>query len=229
MNFSDTFNEIIDFINQTVKTEKIFVLATTQVEIQTQSIFIKPSRKKISGNHFYLLLLISKEKHCDYWEVQNQIESFFQEVFSVTIIAMEMEVFNEWLKEGHPFAVQTKSKALLIYDNGRISLAGHSAINEKRHFQYRIELYQMGIEKIKSLCDEGKVHDAAVEGLMTILKANLGIELQTKNIDKLIDYSAIVINEMPSIFHGSNYDENPPIEKIDALLCSLYVPYKTLT
>ncbi len=229
MSHTDIYREIIDLINQTVKIEKIFVLATMQIEKQTQSIFAKPSIKKIQATHLYLLVLISKEQHCIYYDIQNQIESLCQEVSSITAIAMEMEMFNELLKEGHPFAVQTKTKALLIYDNGRILIADHNAINEKRLFNYRNDLYQMGIGKMKSLCDEGKYRDASVEGLMTILKANLGLELQTKNIDKLIDYCVIVINEIPSIFQGRNYDENPPVEKIEALLHALYAPYKTLT
>ena len=229
MSHTDIYREIIDLINQTVKTEKIFVLATTQIEKQTQSIFAKPAIKKIQATHLYLLILISKEQHCIYYDIQNQIESLCQEVSSITAIAMEMEVFNEWLKEGHPFAVQTKTKALLIYDSGRILIADHNAINEKRLFNYRNDLYQMGIENVKSLNDVGNYHDAAVEGLMTILKANLGLELQTKKIDKLIDYCAIVINEIPSIFHSSGYDNNPPVEKIEALLHALYAPYKTLT
>ena len=206
MSHTDIYREIIDLINQTVKTEKIFVLATTQIEKQTQSIFAKPAIKKIQATHLYLLILISKEQHCIYYDIQNQIESLCQEVSSITAIAMEMEVFNEWLKEGHPFAVQTKTKALLIYDSGRILIADHNAINEKRLFNYRNDLYQMGIENVKSLNDVGNYHDAAVEGLMTIL-----------------------INEIPSIFHSSGYDNNPPVEKIEALLHALYAPYKTLT
>lgn len=229
MSATDSYSEIIKLIQQTVKAEKIFVLASSQIEKQTESIFANSFFKKSQSTHHYLLLLISKEQYCGYCEIQNQIETFCQPFYSITVIAMEMEMFNEWLKEGYPFAVQTKTKALLIYNNGSISFADHNAINEKILFEYRNELYQMGIEKVKSLCDEGKYHEAAVEGLMTILKANLGIELQTKNIDKLIDYCAIVINEMPSIFHGSNYDKNPPVEKIDALLCSLYAPYNALT
>ncbi len=229
MSATDSYSEIIKLIQQTVVAEKIFVLASSQIEKQTESIFANSLFKKSQSAHHYLLLLISKEQHCVYCEIQNKIESLCQPFCSITVIAMEMEMFNEWLKEGHPFAVKTKTKALLIYDNGCILMTDHSAINEKRLFHYRIELYQTGIENMKSLCDEEKYHDAAVEGLMTILKANLGIELQTKNIDKLIDYCAIVINEMPSIFHGSNYDENPPVEKIEALLRSLYSPYKALT
>lgn len=229
MLLTDTYREIIDLINQTVKTEKIFVLASSQIEKQTVSVFTNSFFKKSQTTHLYLLVLISKEQHCVYCDIQNKIESLCQEVCSITAIAMEMEIFNEWLGEGHPFAVQTKTKALLIYDNGSISIADHSAINEKRLFIYRNQLYQMGIEKVKSLYDAGNYHDAAVEGLMTILKANLGLELQTKNIDKLIDYCTIVINEMPSLFDGSGYDKNPPVEKIEALLHALYAPYKTLT
>jgi hypothetical protein len=229
MSATDSYSEIIKLIQQTVVAKKIFVLASSQIEKQTESIFANSLFKKSQSTHHYLLLLISKEQHSVYYEIQNQIESLCQPFCSITVIAMEMEMFNEWLKEGHPFAVQTKTKALLIYDNGSISLADHNAINEKRLFEYRNELYQMGIEKMKSLYVEEKYHNAAVEGLMTILKANLGIELQTKNIDKLIDYCAIVINEMPSIFHDSNYDENPPVEKIESLLRSLYAPYKALT
>lgn len=219
------YPEITTSILGIVKAEKIFVLATTQMEKQTDSIFFEPALLRSSSTHLYLLVLISKEENCNYSAIQSQIES----ACPASVIAMEMEMFNEWLGEGHPFAVQTKVHATLMYDNNTISFSEPANFNENDLVKQRFYLYQAGIEKMKELIAENQLHAASVCGLQTILKANIGLEFQTKDIDQLMRYCAIVIKEIPKIFPNKNYDNNPPIEQIFALLQSLYAPYKTLT
>ncbi len=219
------YPEITKSILGIVKAEKIFVLAITQMEKQTDSIFFKPALLRSSSTHLYLLVLISKEESCNYTAIQSQIES----VCPATVIAMEMEMFNEWLGEGHPFAVQTKINASLVYDNNTILLSEHPIINENDLLKQRFYLYQSGIEKMKELMAANQLHAASACGLQTILKANIGLEFQPNNIDQLMSYCSIVIKEIPKIFPNKNYDNNPPVEQIYALLQSLYAPYKTLT
>ena len=84
------YPEITTSIVGIVKAEKIFVLAITQMEKQTDSIFFKPALLRPSSTHLYLLVLISKEENCNYTEIQNQIEA----VCPATVMAMEMEMFN---------------------------------------------------------------------------------------------------------------------------------------
>ncbi len=219
------YPEITKSILGIVKAEKIFVLATSKIEKQTESIFFKPALLRSSSTHLYLLVLISEVENCNYSAIQNQIES----VCPATVIAMEMEMFNEWLGEGHPFAVQTKLYATLVYENNTIPFSEHPIINENDLLKQRFYFYQFGIEKMKELMAENQLRTASVFGLQTILKANIGLEFQTKDIDQLMSYCAIVIKEIPKIFPNKNYNNNPPVEQIYALLQSLYAPYKTLT
>ena len=219
------YPEITTSILGIVKAEKIFVLATTQMKKQTDSIFFKPALLRSSSTHLYLLVLISKKESCNYAAIQSQIES----VCPATVIAMEMEMFNEWLGEGHPFAVQTKVHATLMYDKHTISFSEPTIFNETNLLKQRFYLYQCGIEKMKEQMAAYQLQAASVCGLQTILKANIGLEFQTKDIDQLMSYCAIVIKEIPKIFPNKNYDNNPPVEQIYALLQSLYAPYKTLT
>lgn len=219
------YPEITKSILGIVKAEKIFVLATSKIEKQTESIFFKPALLRSSSTHLYLLVLISEVENCNYSAIQNQIES----VCPATVIAMEMEMFNEWLGVGHPFAVQTKINASFIYDNNTISFSEPANFNENDLVKQRFYLYQAGIEKMKELIAQNQFRTASVFGLQTILKANIGLEFQTKDIDQLMSYCAIVIKEIPKIFPNKNYNNNPPVEQIYALLQSLYAPYKTLT
>lgn len=222
---SKKFTELTKEILFIVPAEKIFLLASTQIEKQTESIFTSTQREKIRFDQYYLLILVSKDHQCIYSEIQKKIES----VSTSIIITMEMEMFNEWLEEGHPFAVQIRSNALLIYDHKSISFSNPSSISESKLLHQRRYLYQSGIEEMQELILNRNLHAASVAGLMTILKANIGLELQTNNIDQLINYCTMLINEMPKIFPNKNYEENPPVDQIEALLHSLYAPYKTLT
>ena len=213
MSRSDNYSEISKLILSIVPAEKIFILAVSQLQ---------------SSNHLYLLILISKEQNCFYADVQNKIESVCEPASHVSVIAMEMEMFNEWLGDGHPFAIQTKTNALLIFDRQQIRFVYSQRVNETAYFDYRRKIYQSGIAKMQRLINENKFYAACVEGLLTILKATIGLELVINDIDKLIDYCTITIKQVPKIFPGNNYNAMPPVEKIEALLKSLYAPYQLL-
>jgi len=220
-----SYKEIINCILQIVKAEKVFVLATIKSEAQTESIFIQSPFKKNKIEHHYLLVLIEKKYQSVYRKVQEEIESLCARENPVTVIAMEMEIFNEWLSEGHPFCVSVKTNALCIYDNGRIALAEEGFINEDQLIQERKRNYENGLLEMQQFIKANLLHEAAVAGLMHILKAKLGISFQTNNIDQLISYCSIVIKEMRFIFPYSGYDLQPPVEKIEALIHTLYAPY----
>jgi hypothetical protein len=73
--------------------------------------------------------------------------------------------------------------------------------------------------------------EAAVCGLMTMLKSASGIEVGTNDLDKLIGYCSMVIREMPAIFPGTNYNNlhkhnisglKQMVEKIQALIQLLH-------
>ena len=138
---------------------------------------------------------------------------------------MEMELFNEWLGAGHPFCVAVKTKGLCIYDEERIELAEQGFIKEDQLIQERIKNYEQGLLEMQRFIKANLLHEAAVAGLMHILKAKLGTSFQTNNIDQLISYCSIVIKEMRFIFPYSGYDLQPPVKKIKALIQTLYAPY----
>ena len=157
--------------------------------------------------------------------MQEEIESLCARENPVTVIAMEMEIFNEWLGTGHPFAVAVRTNALCIYDDERIELAEQGFIKEDQLIQGRKNIYEKGLLEMQQFIKANLLHEAAVAGLMHILKAKFGISFQTNNIDQLISYCSIVIKEMRSIFPYRGYDQQPPVEKIEALIHTLYVPY----
>ena len=222
----NSFEAIINSILQIVKAEKVFVLATTKSEAQTESIFIQSPIKKNKIEHHYILVLIEKKYQSIYRKVQEEIESLCARENPVTVIAIEMEIFNEWLGEGHPFAVAVKSNALCIYDEESIPLAEQGFINEDQLIQERKKNYEKGLLEMQQFIKANLLHEAAVAGLMHILKAKLGISFQTNNIDQLISYCSIVIKEMGFIFPYSSYDQQPPVEKIKVLVQALYAPYQ---
>ena len=135
----NSYQSIVNSILHIAKAEKIFVLATTKSEAQTESIFIQSPIKKNKIEHQYILVLIEKKYQSIYRKVQEEIESLCARENPVTIIAMEMEIFNEWLGEGHPFAVAVRTNALCIYDEERIELAEQGFIKEDQLIQERIK------------------------------------------------------------------------------------------
>ena len=221
----NSYQSIVNSILHIAKAEKIFVLATIKSEVQTESIFIQSPIKKNKTEHHYLLVLIEKKYQSIYRKVQEEIESLCARENPVTIIAMEMEIFNEWLGEGHPFAVAVRTNALCIYDEERIATAEEGFINEDQLIQERKKNYENGLLEMQQLINANLLHEAAVAGLMHILKAKLGTSFQTNNIDQLISYCSIVIKEMRFIFPYSGYDLQPPVKKIKALIQTLYAPY----
>jgi len=221
-----SYKEIINCILLIVKAEKVFVLATTKSEAQIESIFIQSPIKKNKIEHHYILVLIEKKYQYIYRKVQEEIERLCERENPVTIIAMEMEIFNEWLGEGHPFCVAVRTNGICIYDEGRIALAEEGFVNEDQLIQERKRNYENGLLEMQQFIKANLLHEAAVAGLMHILKAKLGIFFQTNNIDQLISYCSIVIKEMRFIFPYSGYDLQPPIEKIKALIQTLYAPYQ---
>lgn len=223
----NSFDAIINAVLQTAKIEKIFVLATTKSEAQTESIFIQSPIKKNKIEHHYILVLIEKKYQSIYRKVQEEIENLCARENPVTVIAMEMELFNEWLGAGHPFCVAVKTKGLCIYDEERIELAEQGFIKEDQLIQERIKNYEQGLLEMQRFIKANLLHEAAVAGLMHILKAKLGISFQTNDIDQLINYCSIVIKEMRFIFPYSGYDLHPSVEKIKVLLHTLYAPYQS--
>ena len=221
-----SYKEIINCILQIVKAEKVFVLATIKTEAQLKSIFIQSPFKKNKIEHHYILVLIEKKYQSIYRKVQEEIERLCERENPVTIIAMEMEIFNEWLGKGHPFCVAVKRKGLCIYDEERIVLAEEGFIKEDQLIQEGKRNYENGLLEMLQFIKANLLHEAAVAGLMHILKAKLGILFQTNNIDQLISYCSIVIKEMRFIFPYSGYDLHPPVEKIKVLIQTLYAPYQ---
>ena len=200
------FQELLRPILSVVPAEKIFVLATTTCQWQTESIFFEKLSKKERHNSFYLLVLIGRDQHCNYTIVQDQIKTICETEYPVTVLAMEMEMFNDWLKEGHPFAVSVKLNALIIYDKKIFPFSIPTVIDSNRVISEKKLLYKNGIKKMDEHIKNEQFQEAAICGLMTILKATIGIEVGTNDLDKLIGYCSMVIKEMPVIFPGTGYN-----------------------
>lgn len=197
--------------------EKILLIAATRTHTETDSVFYEDI-SGVQSIHHFLLVLIPKEHNADYRAIQREAEELCEN--EVTVLAMEMEMFNAWLATGHPFAVPVKAKAELIFDAGVIPFAIPIPVDTILLKTNNKKWYHDGIEQMQVLTREHRMPDAVVAGLQTLLKTAAGIELDSKDPDELMRYCRIFFKETIDI---ANLPLAQLAKRLEALLQLQYL------
>ncbi|MEO8172442.1 MAG: hypothetical protein ABI581_05145 [Sediminibacterium sp.] len=193
-------DDIVSLILQAIPAEKIFLLGTTKSFIKTESVYFETIAGKNPLVRYYILILIPKEVDQNFSIVQEIIEGRCMEICPVTVLAMQMEMFNEWLEAGHPFAVPIKLNAKLLFDKGNIPLVIHHPVNRGALKSFNKIHFSKGINRMQELMKANEFYEAAICGLQTLIKTSVSIEVETMDFEKLVYYSRITFPELPIEF-----------------------------
>jgi len=184
-------------------------------------------------SHYYLLVLVNKEGKPNCNDLQDRIENSCRNFIPVTAIVLDINHFNAWLTEGHPFANKVVQIAECIHDVGNIPLVIPTLIDEVQWTKLNEMIFSTGLNKVQEFLagadlfrirEQNKMaafmlHQATEQALHTLFKITTGMYIHTHNLDKLIRYCSMVSYKLPGIFPKNN-EKN---ERLFQLLQKAYV------
>jgi HEPN domain-containing protein len=205
---------ITALILKTVTTEKVFLLGSAVTQKNTETIFSKDVSFIQSPVSLFLLIIIKENNHCN--EVQDKIENLCRGIISITAFVFTIKQFNEWCKEGHPFAQAVITKAQLLYGDACTNDA--TQMNSELFHKEMHSYYAQGLNKVQEfLCGADlyrirkqnnmaafMLQQSAEHALLTILKLSTGLHIVTHNIDKLVRYCSMIDYEVQQLFPRNN-------------------------
>ena len=226
--FKEQHTELVKIILDAVPADKIYFLGSTLMYRRTESIFMTdaPSCKYVG--HYYVLVVTGDGQSLNI--AQDKIENNCQHFIPVTAIVLRADQFSQWVNEGHQFA-QTVCRIAVLLHGEKQSVP--ERINEEMNKTGKLEIYNQGLNKVTEFLagadlfrirEQNKMaafmlHQAAEQGLHTILKITTGLYLNTHNLDKLIRYCSMVSYKLPDIFSVDN-EKN---ERLFKLLQRAYI------
>lgn len=110
--------EVITLITEAVNVERIYLLGYTIREQRTESLFAVNITALKNIIHYYILVLIKKNDKCGCNAIQDKIEGRCHSLVPVTAMVLEAEQFQNWLREGHPFAYKIYKSGECLYNGG---------------------------------------------------------------------------------------------------------------
>lgn len=231
--FVSQHTELARIIIEAAAPEKIYLLGCSISHIRTESIFAynQPTGRNVS--HYYVLALVDKKDTESCVGLQDKIENNFKHFIPVTAIVLDINQFNEWLIEGHPFANKVCKIAECIHDAENIPLAIPKYIDEQDLVKTNEALFSAGINKAQEFLvgadlfrirEQNKMaafmlHQASEQALNTMFRIKTGLYIHTHNLYKLIRYCSMVSYKLPAIFPRNN-DKN---ERLFQLLQKAYI------
>lgn len=200
---------------------RIFLLGTTFAKYETASIFQSDHLVNNFDYHYYVLVLISRNPAINRNNVQDKIETVCQPVTPVTAIVIEVEQFNDWLSQGHPFACFVKAKSMVLFEDKRIDLIDATTTDNPIHDQLKKDAQLQGLNMVNEFLagadlfrvrKQNKMaafmlHQAAESALLSILKIAIGLTVNSHNLDKLVRYCALVTPTVANIFNRNAANE----------------------
>lgn len=218
---TDEYIQLTKRILKGAPAEKIFLLATTHVQRKTESIFVTEAPKQDLTEHYYLLVLIRRNREQSNNTVQEKIETLCNPVSPVTAFVIDIELFNDWLLEGQPFACQVKEKALQLFDDLSILLPDPATIDKEALKQANEVTYCQGLNKVHEFLagadlyrirKQNKMaafmlHQAAEHSLLTILKITIGLGVNSHNLEKLVRYCSLVTCKVTDVFQKNKEND----------------------
>lgn len=214
MFLTDEYIKISRHIVQVAPAVRIFLLGTRTANYSTQNIFTSDLLSGESTEHYYLLVLVRRNREASNNCVQDRIETVCSPICPVTAFVIDFEQFNNWLLEGHHFAFQVKSKAKLLFEDLSISFGDVNEIDLMTIKEFQKAAYCKGYNIMQEFLagadlyrvrQQNKMaafmlHQAAESAMLTILKIFLGLTVNSHNLDKLIRYSSLATNSVADIF-----------------------------
>jgi HEPN domain-containing protein len=163
---------------------------------------------------YFLLILMEDFSNKEAHEWQDKIETHCKALTPITTLVLQMNTFEEWLREGHPFATSVQKSAQVIYNNRSSNLPIPQTANSDAVTIAIEKQLTEGLTKAKEFLTGSELfrirkqhamaafmlHQSAEQALRTLLKIGTGYHANTHNIDRLLRYSLLVSYQLPDIF-----------------------------
>jgi len=196
----------VNTIRQSANPDMVFLLGASRYRRRSESIFQYTAPSSMYIGDLFLLILISDLGNKTLADWQDKIEVNCRHLGTGSVWVVATTSFQEWLKQGHSFAVQVWQKAVRWFDNGTITcvtapaedLAAETEAIEKnrvagknraKEFLVAAELFiarkQFGMAAFM-------LHQCTEQTLITLVKAQTGYYANTHSIDRLLRLAELV-------------------------------------
>lgn len=213
--FKPLQDELVKRITETNTVRKIFLLGSTFGESRTETLFSGSAPTAREVTHCFLLVLVKKEEREKFNQLQDRIETACAPVIATTAIVLQLEQFNDWLWDRHPFAHTVQRLGVQLYKHP--SLAKEPtllSLDAEALKKEQESTYAKGINKVQEFLAGAELytvrkqyklaafmlHQAAEHSLLTLLKVTTGLRVNTHNLDRLIRYGSMVSYRLPHLF-----------------------------
>lgn len=214
MFLTDEYIRLSRQIVQVAPVARIFLLGTRQVSYRTISIFSAGALPVESADHYFLLVLIRRNREASNNSVQDRIETVCAAITQVTAFVIDFEQFNHWLQEGHGFACQVRTKAQLLFEDLGMPFSDAREMDPDTLKKLRDTAYAHGVTMVEEFLagadlyrgrQQNKLaafmlHQAAEAALHAILKISTGLTVNSHNLDKLARYCSLAVHRVTEVF-----------------------------
>lgn len=211
----------------------IYLLGASLYRRRSESIFCTtaPSSQHVADFCFLVLIRNTNNKSLPQW--QDQIEQHCSSLMPVTIILLEIAIFNEWLASGHLFARTVCRSAIPVFEADNLSLSPVGNYNAEAELKNLEKQYRDGLIKSQEFLAGADLfclrkqyrlaafmlHQAAEQTLGTLLKIGMGYYCCSHNIERLLRYAGMVSYRIQDVFPRKTDSE----KKLFNLLQKAYI------
>ena len=218
--YSSYEQRLVDIIVNAAKPAMIFLLGASLYRRRSESIFQQSAPTSQHMADYFLLILMESLANKELHEWQDKIESHCKTLMPVTTLVLQKHIFEDWLKDGYPFATSVQQSAVAIYNSGSYNLPVSQANNDvtskerekhlaeglikSKEFLAGSELYRIRKQYAMAAI---MLHQSAEQALRTLLKVGTGYHANTHSIDRLLRYAGLVSYQLPDIFPQRTEEE----------------------
>lgn len=212
---------LVDIIVKAAKPAMIFLLGASLYRRRSESIFQQSAPTSQHIADYVLLILMESLANKELHEWQDKIETHCKTFMLVTTFVLQKDTFEDWLKEGHQFAINVQQSAEVIYNSGTYDLTVSQTVNHDAVANAIEKHLTEGLTKAKEFLAGSELfrirkqhsiaafmlHQSAEQALRTLLKACTGYHANTHSIDRLLRYAGLVSYQLPDIFPQKTEEE----------------------
>lgn len=211
---------LVDIIVHAANPAMIFLLGASLYRRRSESIFQQSAPTSQHMADYFLLILMEDFNNKEAHEWQDKIETHCKALMPVTTLVLQKHIFEDWLKDGHPFATSVQQSAVVIYNSGSYNLPVSQANNNVTSKEREKHLAE-GLTKTKEFLAGSELfrirkqyamaafmlHQSAEQALGTLLKVGTGYHANTHSIDRLLRYAGLVSYQLADIFPQKTEEE----------------------
>src|SRR5450432_1983938 len=112
--------KLVSIISKIVKQDIMYLLGESLYRRRSESIFCPEAPTSQHAGDYFLLIVVQDLGDKESYQWQDEIEQQCSSVVTVTTIVLKTSAFQQWVKEGHPFAAAVRNAAPPIFENSNI-------------------------------------------------------------------------------------------------------------